>query len=499
MVWASLQLIQNNLEKQSLTFAWWDDAIDHVFEKGDWEWTHNNLGGVVAEVHELTSSFVVDLHGKTLVGFIDGEITATCARQYIGKDLPRLIATLFDPRHRDDPAPFFDEPPTVSDFFLIGGVPHIVTVCPFTREAATFTELPQSPRPVLVLTRAVDDRLLALISSITHIRELELVPSATPVEGPFREIQNREGKIIAKLSWQAPVDGKNLLKILIPMMTFALIAVAWFTRKSLQKELILKKGAEEALRKANEGLEQSVRQRTRQLSNMNIALEKEIRLRKSIEKEILVISEREQRNVGQDIHDGLCQQLTGVLCHVGIAEKKLLKRKSIEPSSLHGISDLLKEALENAYNLSRGLCPLSLDPASLPSSLHQLTLKTEKLFGVECIFETSGNPVMDDSAAALQLYRIAQEALNNAAKHASASIIVLRLDRLESRIKVIVRDNGKGFDRDRVEQTSMGLKIMEYRASVLNGKFQMETTEDGGTLVSCSIPLTESPNSLSED
>jgi len=488
---ASLKFLQNSLERQSLTFAWWDEAIEEAVEKQNMTWIQNNLGEFVAQIHDISSCFVVDVDGTTLAGFIEGEFTKTDAFEYVGKSLEKLIASVFDTNIKISPDAPLEAFITASDFFLIDAIPHIVTICAFTPETMPPELLRSNVRPVLVFSQAINPKTVALISAITQIKDLKLLPSTVFIKESSQEIKNRDGKIIAMLSWQAPSYGRNLLKILLPMVAFALIAVIWFTRMSFKKELSLRKEAEEELHKVNEGLEKRVLERTNQLMHTNASLLDEISLRKSVEKEILVISEREQRNVGQDIHDGLCQQLTGVLCHIGIAEKKMVRLKTIDPTALVEISDLIKETLESAYNMSKGLCPLSLDPASLASSLYQLTVKTQQLFGVQCAFETVGNPVLNDSVTALQLYRIAQEALNNAAKHSMASKILLHLKRDEHTIHVLVEDDGKGFNKDQISKQSMGLKIMEYRASIINGRLSIDTNEDGGTLVSCAISLND--------
>ncbi len=497
MVGAALKLMQANLERQILNFSWWDQAIENVIDKPDMAWIDDSLGGFISEIHGISACFVVNVDGSTLVAYLEGETTDADAIQVMGKHLSSLIASLFPGRVPE--APDFFQPATESDFFMINGRPHLVTVSAFTPEEMVPEMLRRQVRPVLVLTRAMDRSLTGLLSDITQIRDLKLVTFPSSVEKPYYVLKNSNGRSIAKLAWPGSLDGRNLLKILLPMVILALTAVAWFTRLSLQKELALRKEAEAALRQANQGLEERVRERTDQLMETNATLMTEIRLRKSVEKEILVISEREQRNVGQDIHDGLCQQLTGILCHMGTLEMKMTRRKKLEPASLENISDLLKETLEHAYDLSRGLCPLSLDPSSLLSSLQQLTVKTGKLFDAECAFEFRGTPVLDDSVTALQLYRIAQEALTNAAKHSGATRIVLRLESDNDRIRVSVTDDGNGFDKDRVASASMGLKIIAHRASIINGILTIDTSSassassdssGSGTRIICSVPLT---------
>lgn len=492
---ATLKMVQANLERQILNFSWWDEAVEYVVENQDMDWIDDSLGGYVWEIHGISASFVVDVDGSTRAAYMDGEWRDADAVRVMGKALSSLIASLFGEDSPEGDA--FYRPPAESGFFMINGLPHLVTVSAFTPEEMAPELLRRQARPVLVLTRALDDELMGLVSDMTRIRDLSLVIAPKSVDEPNYPLTDRNGRVIASLAWPAPLDGRNLLKVLLPLVILALAAVAWFTRQSLQKELALRKSTAAALQEANQGLEERVRERTEQLTATNATLITEIRTRKDVEKEILVISEREQRNVGQDIHDGLCQQLTGILCHMGTLEKKMARQKNVDPASLGTISDLLKETLEHAYDLSRGLSPLSLDPASLLSSLQQLTKKTGRLFDADCRFEFRGTPSLHDSVVALHLYRIAQEALTNAAKHAGAGRIVLRLESEPDRIRVTVTDDGKGFDRDRVAATSMGLKIMAYRAAIINGSLTIHTTGDGGrdrgTRITCTVFLADSP------
>jgi len=489
MARASLKLIQNNLERQIINSAWWDEAIANIVDNNNMTWATNNIGHYMSEVHGMTSSFVIAIDGETTVGFIGGQITTKKAGDYIGDNIYSLIDSLFVPPTINSQTKHLKPPVTVTDFFMIENVTHMVTVCAFTPEDIPPGKLPDKARSVLVFTKAIDLQLLALISSITRIQGLQFVAEDSQAIAPFLEIKNRKNEIISRLSWQAPLDGRNLLKILLPAITIALLVIAWFTKMSLQNELSLRKEAADALDQANKELEQKVEARTKQLQNINSSLEREISLRLAIEKEILLVSDREQRKFGHDIHDGLCQQLTGILCHCSIAEKKLQAQKPLELKALREISNLLKDSLETAYNLSRGLSPLSLEPESLATSLQELAAKTEKLFGTSCSFECGQNALVTDPISALQLYKISQEAMNNAAKHAKASKIIVRLIREENEVKVSVEDNGIGFTEPTGKQKSMGLQIMKYRADIINGTFNIETSEGGGTTVSCSLPV----------
>jgi signal transduction histidine kinase len=125
----------------------------------------------------------------------------------------------------------------------------------------------------------------------------------------------------------------------------------------------------------------------------------------------------------------------------------------------------------------------------LASALKQLTEGTSEMYGAPCRFEASGGTQFRNPPVAIHLYRIAQEALNNAIKHARPRNIVVQLTRTQGEIRIAVEDDGKGFDPISVRTGGMGLRIMRYRAKMISGQLEVRKRPGGGTVVACTCAL----------
>jgi signal transduction histidine kinase len=121
------------------------------------------------------------------------------------------------------------------------------------------------------------------------------------------------------------------------------------------------------------------------------------------------------------------------------------------------------------------------------SALHELAGTVAELFQVDCRFECTETILVQDNAAATHLYRIAQEALNNAIKHAKATCLRIHLRRTLREVELSVSDNGSGFPKGRTDNGGMGLQIMKYRAGIVGGDLRIQPGEGQGTTVSCSF------------
>ena len=151
--------------------------------------------------------------------------------------------------------------------------------------------------------------------------------------------------------------------------------------------------------------------------------------RKHLEKAILEVSGREQRRIGQDLHDGLGQHLTGIAFMSKVQEQKLMEKSLPEAGDAAKIVKLVNEAIYKTRELARGLLPVVSDAHGLMSALQQWAGEVEDLFGVSCRFECFAPVLIHDDTVATHLYYIAREAVNNAIKHGHASQIVIRLGR----------------------------------------------------------------------
>ncbi|BBM82877.1 AAA family ATPase [Candidatus Uabimicrobium amorphum] len=211
---------------------------------------------------------------------------------------------------------------------------------------------------------------------------------------------------------------------------------------------------------------------------------RDITERKRLEKEVLEISSREQQRVAQDLHDGLGQQLTGIK-YLSEALARSLSEKSLdEATKMERISQLVAEAINSTRGMAKGLYPMILQSNGLTVALSELAHNTSKIPRVSCEFNYDSNIEIKDPAVANQLYRIAQEALNNAIKHGGAKNISISLNKENDKNILSVRDNGKGFPEH--IKKGMGLNIMKYRAGVLGGDLQI-VRKKKNTYVICSF------------
>lgn len=207
---------------------------------------------------------------------------------------------------------------------------------------------------------------------------------------------------------------------------------------------------------------------------------------KSLEKLLIEIEDRERQRIGQDLHDGLGQLLTGIAFQVRGLGRKLEKKDFPDAEDAAEISVLVDEAKKQASRISKGLYPIEMDREGLMTALSELALYTRKTYGISSEFVCPEPVYIRNKAAVLQVYRIAQEAVTNAVKHGRPENIEISLSREKDRITMEVRDDGVGLP-DMSERTNQGrgLKIMSYRASLISAALDVRRDDRGGTVVSC--------------
>lgn len=208
--------------------------------------------------------------------------------------------------------------------------------------------------------------------------------------------------------------------------------------------------------------------------------------RKRLEQEIATISESEQRRIGQDLHDGLGQQLTGLAFLAGALQQRL--EGSSEGAAAERIAQAADRAIDHTRRLARGLSPVQLAGNHLVPALHQLADDAHRLFGIQC--QIHGELPFETGDVALHLYRIAQEAVTNAAKHGKATRIVIRLTREDDRITLRIEDNGRGLPPQGPNPHGAGIRNMSHRARMIGGKLALEPLPAGGVAVICSFHQT---------
>jgi len=211
--------------------------------------------------------------------------------------------------------------------------------------------------------------------------------------------------------------------------------------------------------------------------------------RKHLEKTILEISAREQRRIGQDLHDGLGQHLTGIAFMSKVQEQKLMEKNLPEATDAAKIVNLVNEAIHKTRELARGLSPVVSDASGLMSALQQWAGEVEDLFAVTCRFECFTPVLIHDDTVATHLYYIAREAVNNAIKHGHARAIFIRLAADEQRGILSIEDDGCGIGKIAAGNKGMGMHLMNYRARMVGGSLEVQRIDRSGTVVTCLFPL----------
>jgi len=206
-----------------------------------------------------------------------------------------------------------------------------------------------------------------------------------------------------------------------------------------------------------------------------------------LEREIVEISEGERRRIGQDLHDGICQFLAGIGCAAAALQANLSrKHMATDAAAAAEVAELLEDSIVQTRDLARGLVPVQMDEAGLPSALKELTASVGRLHGIDCDFEADALPPTCTTTAATHLYRIAQEAIANAIRHGGARRIRVRLAIAPDGGQLQINDNGTGIPVKIEEETQgMGIKIMMYRARMIAGDLTIGRSSDGGTTVTC--------------
>lgn len=212
---------------------------------------------------------------------------------------------------------------------------------------------------------------------------------------------------------------------------------------------------------------------------------RDITERKRLEKEILDISERERRSIGQGLHDGLGQHLAGIELMSQVLEQNLARKDQPESAQAGKIAEHVREAIAQTRMLARGLSPVSIESDGLMAALQELAATVTKLFGIQCRLECQQPILLQDNSVATHLYRIAQEAINNAIKHGKALKVVMTLDRNGSNARLRVTDDGAGFPDGLKDNTGMGLQIMKYRAGMIGASLEIQKARARGTAVIC--------------
>jgi PAS domain S-box-containing protein len=212
---------------------------------------------------------------------------------------------------------------------------------------------------------------------------------------------------------------------------------------------------------------------------------RDITERRRLEREILEISNREQRRIGHDLHDGVCQQLAAITYLVDILGDQLQQKNAPEFAEAERIGNLINEVNAQARSVARGLFPVRLEEHGLVLALEELAMSTSHRHRVMCKFVCQATPPQADGEVELHLYYIVQEALLNAVNHGKATSIMVTLSAEGDRMKLTVQDNGAGFQLSNKSRAGMGIRIMRYRAKVIGAALDLQSQVGQGAQITC--------------
>ncbi len=344
-----------------------------------------------------------------------------------------------------------------------------------------FARLERQPRLVLMLAGFA---LLALIGVIDYATGYEMLFSvfyllAVALAAWF--VGRGFGLVMSVLSVVVWIGGDmaagaQYSSSLIPIWNALILACFYFivvwlltSLRSLQREL-----------------ETRVQQRTE-------ALRREMSERERLEEELLKVSEREQRRIGHDLHDILCQHLTATALAGQVLSERLAARSLGEAGDARKVVELVEAGITLARNLARGLDPVAMDAEGLMAAFQELAGNLNQRPPLQCVFECETPVLIHHDATATHLYRIAQEAVSNAIRHGRARRIGISLSERAGRVTLMVEDDGVGLTESRTAGKGLGIRIMAHRAAMIGGALSVEPAPTGGTIVTCSLPASREP------
>jgi signal transduction histidine kinase len=228
-------------------------------------------------------------------------------------------------------------------------------------------------------------------------------------------------------------------------------------------------------------LEQRVRLRT-------AALERESQTRAELQRELLLASGRERSAIGQDLHDGLCQHLVGTALAAQVLAGRLGARQAPEQDEAGKVVRLIEEGIAQTRHLARGLLLASIRPERLVAELEEFAVNISRQSGIPCRFQTQGTPAARDEQTASHLFRIAEEAVRNALRHARPRRVEITLAADAAGLTLTVVDMGEGLPPTGKSGAGVGQRIMGHRAKIIGGELAIEHLPGRGTSIRCHVP-----------
>jgi len=280
--------------------------------------------------------------------------------------------------------------------------------------------------------------------------------------------------ILSIVSWLAGdfAAGVHYAYVFVPFWNAAIALVAYGIMIWLVAALLA----------VHRRLEERVRARTAALTN-------EIAERERLERELLAVAERERRLIGHDLHDGLCQHLAGTAIVAHVLADRIDPRESVLAAEARRVVALVQEAIRQSRLLAKGMLLPTVEDGDLPAALRELAEQVRTQFRIACVVETTSLPAIIKPEIAIQLYRITQEAVSNAARHGHPRLISVVATGSSNAITLTITDDGTGLPAPAARGQGMGLRVMAHRATMTGGTCVASALPRTGTQVHCLIPL----------
>ncbi len=215
--------------------------------------------------------------------------------------------------------------------------------------------------------------------------------------------------------------------------------------------------------------------------------------RKVLERQIIEISEQERQRIGRDLHDSLGGHLTGLALLTKALAQMLEEQRQPEATMATDIANTLNDAIGMTRAISHGLCPIEPGAQGLINGLHEFVMGIRQRTGVACRFRVEGEVAILDTAVATHLFRIVEEAVQNAVRHAKPRRIEVRLGRVRAGLSLTIWNDGRPLPDHLDMAKGLGLRTMRYRANLVGGDLELRRVARGGTEVSCLVPDGDAP------
>jgi signal transduction histidine kinase len=227
----------------------------------------------------------------------------------------------------------------------------------------------------------------------------------------------------------------------------------------------------------------------RRVQERTAALQREVAERQRLDREIAQVADRERRRLGQDLHDRLGQHLTGTALAAQVLKDKLATKSVPEAAEAEKLVRYVEEGIDLTRNLARGFFSPELEADGLSVALEGLAENVSERFAINCIFHGGDSIPVRDSAVATQLYRIAQEAVTNAAKHAAAENIDIRVAVSSSELALAITDDGVGIPDKLPDSKGLGLRLMRHGAALIGATLSVQRHGENGTAAVCKLRI----------